>query len=64
VRRIVPEPGTAVVRIRRRPKTLKAGTYKVAIHDKASIHGCSLDGPHGFAKDIIRCRSSARRPSP
>ena len=33
-------------------KTLKAGTYKVAIHDKASIHGYSLDGPHGFAKDI------------
>jgi hypothetical protein len=33
-------------------KTLKAGTYKVVIHDKASIHGWSLDGPHGFAKDI------------
>jgi hypothetical protein len=33
-------------------KTLKAGTYKVVIHDKASIHGYSLDGPHGFAKDI------------
>jgi hypothetical protein len=33
-------------------KTLKVGTYKVVIHDKASIHGWSLDGPHGFAKDI------------
>ena len=33
-------------------KTLKAGMYKVVIHDKASIHGYSLDGPHGFAKDI------------
>jgi outer membrane murein-binding lipoprotein Lpp len=33
-------------------KTLKAGTYKLVIHDKASIHGFSLDGPHGFAKDI------------
>jgi plastocyanin len=33
-------------------KTLKAGTYKLVIHDKAAIHGFSLDGPHGFAKDI------------
>ena len=33
-------------------KTLKAGSYKLVIHDKASIHGFSLDGPHGFAKDI------------
>jgi hypothetical protein len=33
-------------------KTLKAGTYKVVIHDMSSIHGWSLDGPHGFAKDI------------
>jgi plastocyanin len=33
-------------------KTLKVGTYKVVIHDMASIHGWSLDGPHGFAKDI------------
>ena len=32
--------------------TLKAGTYKVVIHDKASSHGWSLDGPHGFAKDL------------
>jgi len=33
-------------------KALKAGTYKLVIHDKATIHGFSLDGPHGFAKDI------------
>src|SRR5258707_464336 len=33
-------------------KTLKVGTYKVVIHDMAAIHGWSLDGPHGFAKDI------------
>jgi uncharacterized protein (DUF2141 family) len=33
-------------------KTLKAGTYKFVIHDMSSIHGWSLDGPHGFAKDI------------
>jgi hypothetical protein len=33
-------------------KTLKAGTYKLVIHDKSSIHGWSLDGSHGFAKDI------------
>jgi hypothetical protein len=33
-------------------KTLKAGTYKVVIRDRSSIHGWSLDGPHGFAKDI------------
>jgi len=33
-------------------KTLKAGTYKFVIHDKSSLHGWSLDGPHGFAKDI------------
>src|SRR5881227_3724667 len=33
-------------------KTLKAGTYKFVIHDKSSIHGWSLDGPHGYAKDI------------
>ena len=33
-------------------KTFKAGTYKFVIHDKSSIHGWSLDGPHGFAKDI------------
>ena len=33
-------------------KTLKAGTYTLVIHDKASIHAFSLDGPHGFAKDF------------
>jgi plastocyanin len=33
-------------------KTLKAGTYKVVIHDMASIHGFSLDGPNKFAKDL------------
>jgi hypothetical protein len=33
-------------------KSLKAGAYKVVIHDKASFHGFSLDGPHGFAKSI------------
>jgi hypothetical protein len=36
--------GTAV-------KTLKAGTYTLVIHDRATIHAWSLDGPHGFAKD-------------
>lgn len=33
-------------------KTLKAGTYRLVIHDKASIHAFSLDGPHGYAKDF------------
>jgi hypothetical protein len=33
-------------------KTLKAGTYKLVVHDKGSIHGFSLDGPHGYAKDF------------
>ncbi len=33
-------------------KTLKAGTYRLVIHDKASIHAFSLDGPSGFAKDF------------
>ena len=33
-------------------KTLKAGTYKFVIADKASIHAFALDGPHGFAKDF------------
>jgi hypothetical protein len=31
---------------------LTAGSYKFIIHDKSAIHGWSLDGPHGFAKDI------------
>jgi hypothetical protein len=42
--------GTAV-------KTLKHGTYTIVIHDKSSIHGWSLDGPHGFAKDIAKIPS-------
>ena len=33
-------------------KTLKAGTYRLVVHDKASIHAFSLDGPHGYAKDF------------
>ena len=33
-------------------KTLKAGKYKLVIHDKASIHAFSLDGPNGYAKDF------------
>jgi plastocyanin len=33
-------------------KTLKAGTYKLVVQDKASIHAFSLDGPNGFAKDF------------
>jgi plastocyanin len=35
-------------------KTLKAGAYKLVIHDKASIHAWSLDGPNGFAKDYTK----------
>jgi plastocyanin len=31
---------------------LKAGTYAFVIHDRASIHAWSLDGPNGFAKDL------------
>jgi hypothetical protein len=27
--------------------TLKAGTYKLVIHDDSSIHNYELDGPHG-----------------
>lgn len=38
-------------------KTLKAGSYTLVIHDKSSIHGWSLDGPHGFAKDIAKIAS-------
>jgi plastocyanin len=33
---------------------LKAGTYTLTIHDKASIHSWSLDGPHGYAKDFTK----------
>jgi plastocyanin len=35
-------------------KTLKSGTYKLVIADKASIHSFSLDGPHGYAKDFTK----------
>ena len=38
-------------------KTLKHGTYTFVIHDKSSIHGWSLDGPHGYAKDIAKITS-------
>ena len=31
-------------------KTLKAGSYKLVIADKAQTHAFSLDGPHGYAK--------------
>ena len=31
---------------------LKAGKYTFVIHDQGSIHGWSLDGPNGFAKDL------------
>jgi plastocyanin len=31
---------------------LKTGTYKFVLHDRASIHSWSLDGPNGFAKDL------------
>jgi hypothetical protein len=31
---------------------LKAGKYKFVLNDKSSIHGWSLDGPNGFAKDL------------
>jgi uncharacterized protein (DUF2141 family) len=30
----------------------KAGKVKLVLHDKSSIHGWSLDGPNGFAKDL------------
>ncbi len=33
-------------------KTLKAGSYRLVIHDKAPIHAFSLDGPNGYAKDF------------
>jgi plastocyanin len=35
-------------------KTLKAGTYKFVIHDKAAIHSFAMDGPNGFAKDFTK----------
>ena len=36
----------------KRVKTLKPGMYRLVIHDRASIHAFSLDGPHGYAKDF------------
>ena len=47
-------PGfTITLKMKGKPvKTLKAGTYKLVIQDKASIHAFSLDGPHGYAKDF------------
>jgi plastocyanin len=33
-------------------KNLKAGKYTLVIHDKASIHAFSLDGPNGYARDF------------
>jgi plastocyanin len=35
-------------------KNLKAGKYTLMIADKAAIHGFSLDGPHGYAKDFTK----------
>ena len=35
-------------------KMLKAGSYMFVINDKSNIHGYSLDGPHGFAKDFTK----------
>ena len=35
-------------------KTLKRGSYTFVIHDMASIHAFSLDGPHGFAHDFTK----------
>jgi len=35
-------------------KTLPHGRYKFVIHDRASIHAFSLDGPHGFAHDFTK----------
>lgn len=47
-------PGfTLVVKMNgKKVKTLKAGRYRLVVHDKASIHAFSLDGPHGYAKDF------------
>jgi hypothetical protein len=33
-------------------KALRHGRYTFVIHDKASVHAFSLDGPHGFAHDF------------
>jgi plastocyanin len=42
-------------------KNLKAGKYRLVIADKASIHGFSLDGPHGYAKDFTQVPSVGRK---
>ena len=36
----------------KRVNHLKTGTYTLTIHDAATIHAWSLDGPHGYAKDF------------
>jgi plastocyanin len=33
-------------------RRLKAGKYTLVVHDKASIHAFSLDGPNGYARDF------------
>ena len=33
-------------------RTLKAGTYRLVVRDKAAIHSFAMDGPRGFAKDF------------
>jgi hypothetical protein len=33
-------------------KKIPHGKYTFVIHDKATIHSFSLDGPHGLAKDF------------
>ena len=35
-------------------KTLAHGKYTLVIHDKASVHAWSLDGPNGYAKDFTQ----------
>ena len=35
-------------------KTLSRGTYRFVIHDKATIHAFSMDGPHGFDHDFTK----------
>jgi uncharacterized protein (DUF2141 family) len=40
---------------------LKQGKYTFVIHDKSSIHGWSLDGPNGFAKDLTPVPSTGTK---
>src|ERR1700736_2340877 len=42
-------------------KTLKAGSYQLVIHDRASIHAFSLDGPHKYAQDFHTRPSAATK---